>query len=180
MTKTLDHLFRDNLDDLLLSERACENMLQRMSESADAACVRNHLEVVSSHCQERIKWLEQQSGESGVAVGGRRRSSNAEMIEHALTQLEDYELAPEADFVIMSALQAVMHCQQARYWATARMASSLGKQDVKDWLMRSHDQIARGHSVGWRILESASRQSPSGKAAAAMMPAAARASLAAG
>ena len=179
MTKTLDRLFRDTLDDLLLSERACEHMLQRMSESADAACVRNHLEIVASHCQQRIRWLEQQSGECGIAVGGRRRSSNAEMIEHALTQLEEYELTPEADFVVMPALQAVMHCQQARYWAAARMAASLGKQDVKDWLVRRHDQIARGYSAGWRILENASQQGPIGKPAAAMMPAAG-ASLAAG
>lgn len=178
MTKTLDRLFRDTLDDLLLSEHACEHMLQRMSESADAACIRDHLELVSSHCQQRIRWLEQQSGEGGVAVGGRRRSSNAEMIEHALTQIEEYELAPEADFAIMSALQAVMHCQQARYWAAARMAASLGKQEVKDWLVSSHDQIARGHSLGWRVLENASRQNLIGKPVAAIMPAGA--SLAAG
>ena len=159
MTNTLDRLFRDQIAELQDFEEGCERLFGLMAKAAEAPEIARYLDQCASQSGERLKRL----APLAVRFDAAGRALNApgkDMVKRVSAQIEACEDEPEIDIAILSAMQTALYAQEARYWAAARMAAALGRQDLKALLVASHDQISRGRSTRWQHLEAASRIRP--------------------
>jgi ferritin-like metal-binding protein YciE len=128
--KALDDLFEETLKDIFYAENKILKALPKMAKAAHSEELKAAFEKHLKETEGQVSRLEKVFDMIEVAPRGKKCEAIEGMIEEGAEIMKEFKGAPALDAGLVSAAQAVEHCEIARYGTLKRWAEQLGLDEA--------------------------------------------------